>query len=57
MNTRGKTKVMWASDHPAIQMERCLKEAHALVLREGVLESFLYENAERVLFSKLAKRS
>jgi predicted TIM-barrel fold metal-dependent hydrolase len=57
MNTRGKTKVMWASDHPAIQMERCLKEAQALVLREGVLESFLYENAERVLFSRLAQRS
>jgi predicted TIM-barrel fold metal-dependent hydrolase len=52
MNTRGKDKVIFASDHPAIQMERCLKEALALDLREGVLEKFLYENAQRVFFSK-----
>lgn len=52
MNTRGKSKVMFASDHPAIQMERCLKEALQLDLREGVLEGFLYDNAQRVFFSK-----
>jgi predicted TIM-barrel fold metal-dependent hydrolase len=52
MNTRGKDKVIFASDHPAIQMERCLKEALALDLREGVLEKFLYENAQRVFFSQ-----
>jgi predicted TIM-barrel fold metal-dependent hydrolase len=52
MNTRGRGKVLFASDHPAIQMERCLKEALALDLREGVLEAFLYDNAERVFFSK-----
>jgi predicted TIM-barrel fold metal-dependent hydrolase len=54
MNTRGKTKVMFASDHPAIQMDRCLEEASELELRPGVLEMFLYENAERVFFE--AKR-
>jgi len=52
MNTRGKDKVMFASDHPAIQMERCLKEAEQLDLREGVLEKFLYENAQRVFFAR-----
>ena len=41
MNTRGKGKLMFASDHPAIQMERCLKDALQLDLREGVLEKFL----------------
>jgi predicted TIM-barrel fold metal-dependent hydrolase len=57
MNTRGKNKVMWASDHPAIQMDRCLKEAHQLDLREGVLEKYLYENAQRVFFEKLEARA
>jgi predicted TIM-barrel fold metal-dependent hydrolase len=52
MNTRGKHKVMFASDHPAIQMERCLKDALQLDLREGVVENFLYANAQRVFFSK-----
>jgi uncharacterized protein len=50
MNTRGKDKVMFASDHPAIPMQRCVAEARALELRPGVLEKFLFENAERVLF-------
>jgi predicted TIM-barrel fold metal-dependent hydrolase len=31
-------------------MRRCLEEARALELRPGVLEKFLYENAQRVLF-------
>jgi predicted TIM-barrel fold metal-dependent hydrolase len=55
MNTRGKHKVMFASDHPAIQMDRCLAEALALDLRPGVLDGFLYENANRVFFSKAAR--
>jgi hypothetical protein len=55
MNTRGKNKVMFASDHPAIQMDRCLAEALALDLRPGVLECFLYENANRVFFSRPAR--
>jgi len=52
MNTRGRGKVMYASDHPAIDMERCLEEARKLDLRPGVLEGYLYENAERVLFGE-----
>ena len=51
MNTRGKHKVMFASDHPAIQMDRCLKEALALdAWREGVLDRFLYQNAYDLFF-------
>jgi hypothetical protein len=30
-------KVIFASDHPVLQMERCIQEAMALNLREGVL--------------------
>jgi predicted TIM-barrel fold metal-dependent hydrolase len=50
MNTRGRNKVIFASDHPAIQMTRCLEEAEKLDLREGVLDNFLYANADRVFF-------
>jgi predicted TIM-barrel fold metal-dependent hydrolase len=52
MNTRGQDKVIFASDHPVLSFERCLKEAQDLDLREGVLDKFLYANAERVLFSR-----
>jgi predicted TIM-barrel fold metal-dependent hydrolase len=54
MRTRGKDRIMFASDHPVLSMERCIKEAQALDLREGVLEKFLYGNAERVLFARRA---
>jgi predicted TIM-barrel fold metal-dependent hydrolase len=49
MNTRGRDKVLFASDHPVLSFERCLAEAAALPLREGVLERYLRENA-RALF-------
>ncbi len=45
MNTRGRGKVLFASDHPVLSFERCLEEAEALPLREGVLERYLRENA------------
>ena len=51
MNTRGKGQVLYASDHPAIAMDRCLESALALDLRPGVLERFLYANASEVLFA------
>lgn len=45
MNTRGRGKVLFASDHPVLPFERCLEEAEALPLRDGVLERYLRENA------------
>jgi predicted TIM-barrel fold metal-dependent hydrolase len=45
---------MFASDHPVLSFERCVKEAEDLDLREGVLDRFLYSNAERLFFSKTA---
>jgi hypothetical protein len=36
MNTRGQDKGIFASDHPALSMERALGEARALELRPGV---------------------
>ncbi len=48
MNTRGTGKVLFASDHPVLPFERCLAEAAALPFRPGVLEQYLYGNAERL---------
>jgi predicted TIM-barrel fold metal-dependent hydrolase len=45
MNTRGARKIMFASDHPVLSFERCLREANELPLREGVLSRYLRENA------------
>ncbi len=45
MNTRGGHKILFASDHPVLSFERCLAEAEALPLREGVLARYLRENA------------
>ena len=55
MNTRGQDKILFASDHPVLSMERCLNEAAALDLREGVLDKVLYGNAARLLFSQGGK--
>jgi predicted TIM-barrel fold metal-dependent hydrolase len=52
MNTRGQDKIMFASDHPVLSFERCVREAAALDLREGVLDKFLYSNAERLFFGE-----
>ena len=35
MNTRGQDKIMWASDHPVLDMTRCLEGVDALELRPG----------------------
>ena len=50
MNTRGKEKIIFASDHPVLSMERCVAEAAELDLREGILDRFLYSNAQRLFF-------
>ena len=52
MNTRGQDKIIFASDHPVLSMERCIAEAQALDLREGVLDKFLYTNAERLFWRR-----
>ncbi len=55
MNTRGQHKVIFASDHPALSMERALGEARSLDLRPGVLEQFVFQNAQRVFFERPAR--
>ena len=56
MNTRGQAKILYASDHPVLSMERCIEEAQKLDLREGVLDKFLYANAERLFFAERQPR-
>jgi len=50
MRTRGRSKVIFASDHPAIPMERCLAEARKLDLPEDVLDAYLYTNAAHLFW-------
>ena len=50
MRTRGGGKVIFASDHPAIPMQRCIEEARRLELPEDVLDGYLYANAARLFF-------
>lgn len=51
MRTRGRRKILFASDHPVLTMERCLDEAQVLDLDEEVLSDYLHGNADRLLFS------
>jgi predicted TIM-barrel fold metal-dependent hydrolase len=56
MRTRGRQKILFASDHPVLAMGRCLDEAQTLDLEEAILSDYLYGNADRVLFSARAPR-
>lgn len=50
MSTRGKDRVMFASDSPVLSMERCLGEAAALDLTDDVRDAWLYGNAHAFFF-------
>jgi predicted TIM-barrel fold metal-dependent hydrolase len=55
MATRGRHKIIFASDHPVLSMGRCVREARehaALNEREGVLQAFLRDNARRVFWGE-----
>ena len=50
LRTRGKDRILFASDYPVLSMERCLGEAQALDLPEEVLDAWLYGNADAFFF-------
>ena len=50
LNTRGQGRILFASDSPVLTMERCVAEATALDLRPGVLDKYLFSNAETFFF-------
>lgn len=53
MAKRGKEKVLFASDHPVLGMDRCVTEARALDLPEPALRNYLHDNAERLFLRRL----
>ena len=50
MRTRGKDRVLFASDYPVLSMERCIGEATALDLDDEVIDNWLYANADAFFF-------
>jgi predicted TIM-barrel fold metal-dependent hydrolase len=53
MRTRGKDRVIFASDYPVLSFERTLKEAEALDLPDDVREGWLHGNATEFFFDRL----
>jgi uncharacterized protein len=50
MATRGKNRIMFASDSPVLSITRCISEAAALDLSPEVLDAYLYQNAQDFFF-------
>lgn len=50
MRTRGRGKVIFASDWPVLRQSRVVPEALALDLPPDVLDGYLYDNAEEFFF-------
>jgi predicted TIM-barrel fold metal-dependent hydrolase len=53
MRTRGKTKIIFASDAPVLSITRTVQEALKLELPPEVMDNYLYGNAQRFLFDRL----
>ena len=54
MRTRGKTKVIFASDAPVLSITRTIGEAMVLDLPGEVRDNYLYGNAQRFFFGRLS---
>jgi uncharacterized protein len=50
MRSRGKDRVLFASDHPVLSFQRCLGEAKSLDLPDDVRQGWLYDNANAFFF-------
>ena len=55
MRTRGKDRILFATDQPVLTMARCLGEAQALDLPPEVLDGWLYGNARAFFFDRLGQ--
>jgi predicted TIM-barrel fold metal-dependent hydrolase len=53
MRTRGRQKVIFASDAPVLSITRTVNEAVLLDLPADVLDNYLYANAQRFFFDRL----
>jgi predicted TIM-barrel fold metal-dependent hydrolase len=54
LRTRGKERIMFASDFPVLSMERCLREAARLELTDEVRDAWLFGNADAFFFGAAA---
>ncbi len=54
MRTRGKQKIIFASDAPVLSITRTVTEASKLDLPAELLDNYLYGNAQRFFFDRLA---
>jgi predicted TIM-barrel fold metal-dependent hydrolase len=50
MRTRGKDRIMFASDYPVLKNDRCVPEALALDLPDDVRDNWLYSTANDFFF-------
>lgn len=50
MRTRGKNRIMFASDYPVLPISRVMPEALALDLPDEVRDGWLFGNAEEIFF-------
>jgi predicted TIM-barrel fold metal-dependent hydrolase len=55
MRTRGQEKVIFASDAPVLSITRTVTEAVKLDLPPEVMDNYLYANAQRFFFGRLAR--
>jgi predicted TIM-barrel fold metal-dependent hydrolase len=53
MRTRGKDRILFASDSPVLSMERTLQEAASLDLGDEVRDAWLYQNAKSFFLDRL----
>ena len=54
MRTRGKSKIIFASDAPVLSITRTVGEARKLDLPPEVLDNYLYANAQRFFMDRLS---
>jgi predicted TIM-barrel fold metal-dependent hydrolase len=53
MRTRGKDRIIFASDSPALSMKRTLEEAASLELSDEVRDAWLYQNGKSFFLDRL----
>jgi len=53
LKARGSRKVLWASDYPILEFERCRQQIAEMPLTEEGRFDFAYGNAARLFFPKL----
>jgi len=51
LRTRGKDRIIFATDSPVLSMARCLGEVDNLDLDDDVRDRYLYRNAQEFFFS------